>query len=272
MFSKKLQKCFRKFKTDLQLASEKLDAHPWQTSMFCSQETLYFAYRAGCFSIWHDLLCQFHFKRRKILRKADAVIDTYVSCEENDHEQTFLQLLPKSSNEWNRTKEQHWNIKRLGRSSSRANSLVSEILFPSLWARLDGTAAGTKYPCEGMCKTKSVENKVCFVLPPLINSTVLPGKHKRMKAKLPLAPLLASKGQTLWKLFVEQSVNNCEWIYCKINLISRIMHMKFQQCQLLECLSSSLIVAPTLDRAVGALSLPAKFGCSFSRPYYIGEQ
>ncbi len=36
--------------------------------------------------------------------------------------------------------------------------------------------------------------------------------------------------------------------------------------------SRCIVIAPTLDRAVGALSLPAKFGCSFSRPYYIGEQ
>ena len=38
------------------------------------------------------------------------------------------------------------------------------------------------------------------------------------------------------------------------------------------CREKCPLFAPTLDRAVGALSLSAEFGCSFSRPCYIGAQ
>ncbi len=50
-------------------------------------------------------------------------------------------------------------------------------------------------------------------------------------------------------------------------LYERLRHLFVIQNVPLLC-----VIAPTLDRAVGALFLSAKFGCSFSRPYYIGAQ
>ncbi len=48
--------------------------------------------------------------------------------------------------------------------------------------------------------------------------------------------------------------------------------VSFAQHAMHEHKMNACFFAPTLDRAVGALSLPAKFGYSFSRPCYIGEE